>query len=185
MEATELPPLDGDYPDLEPEPDETRSANVIEALKAQRSRIAETRTLDVAVPGWGELLFLRLGPISAEAQARIVERSTRRKASTHYANVDFLIAACRGVYGCTPSDRELTQLLDDEGDPLALDVRLSDALGLGPVRSAREVVELLFARANSPTFAIGSVTSEWAEWATDASGEVDEAFLGESRAATR
>lgn len=171
--------------DFEPDADETKSRSVIEALKAQHARVAEERTLDVAVPGWANMLVLRLGPISAGAQARIVEKVSRRKLSTHASNVDFLVAAFRGIYGRTrPDDRELTHVVDENGEPMGLDERLAEAINLGEVHSAREVVERLFSRANSPTFALDAVVSEWGEWARDASEEVDEDFLGESPAAT-
>lgn len=176
METRELPPLDDDFPAI---PSETKSASVIDALRAQRSRIAETRSLDVDVPGWHDLLVLRLGSIEPAVAVKIAERSEKRKLSAHLANIDLLVAVCRGVYGRTPDDPELVQLVDEDGDPLGLDDRLAAMLDLGEVKTARDVVERLFARANSPTFAIGGIMSEWTEWAQGSADEIDEEFLGE------
>lgn len=160
-----------------PTPEAGAQSSVIEALKAQRQRVAADRSFDVVVPGWGDLLVLRLGSITGKQQAKISDRAQR---TSENVNAAFLVAAFRSAWGRTSSSGELTMLADEDGDPFGLDKRLADALDLGPVSSAREVLELLFARANSPTIAITSASNEWLEWARSESDEIDEDFLGES-----
>jgi hypothetical protein len=180
-----LPPYDGDV-DMPDDDDEIKfppslpsaTANVLDALKAQRARAVEERTYDVVVPGWGDLLVLRLGAITGQQQQRLVERAQRRTAQTN-ADADFLIAAFREVLGRATPQGELAVLVDADGDQVGLDERLAHLLDLGPVRRARDVLDLLFARANSPSLAIASAANEWLEWARSASDEIDEDFLGE------
>jgi hypothetical protein len=152
------------------------TSTVLDALKAQRARVAAEHTIDVLVPGWGGLLALRLGPITSQQQAKIGERAQK---TTVHADAALLISAFRAVLGRARPTDEFTVLPDEEGDPLGLDKRLADRLDLGPVSSAREVVDALFARANAPSIAISGATGEWFEWARSASEEIDEDFLGE------
>lgn len=152
------------------------STTVLDALKAQRARVARERSFDVLVPGWGELLALRLGPITGQQQAKLVDRAQRSSANVDAA---FLISAFRAVLGRAHASDEFTAILDDDDDPIGLDKRLAQRLDLGTVQSAREVLEALFAGANSPTLAISSAANEWLEWARSASDEIDEDFLGE------
>jgi hypothetical protein len=174
----QAPPIEFDD-EFEPERPSPASPTLIETLKAQRQKVAQERSLDVVVPGWNELLVLRLGPISSEAQTRLFERLQRTR-NTVTANVDTLIAAFRSVLGRATSNGELVELVDAEELPVGLDERLAELLGLGPVRSAREVVSALFAGANSPTLAITAAAGEYVEWAQSAREDVDEEFLGES-----
>lgn len=161
-----------------PVPSKAAGANVLEALKAHRARVAEEQTYDLVVPGWHELLLLRLGSITSEQQQRLVERAQRRKVVAS-ADADFLIAAFREALGRATPGGELGVLVDRDGDPVGLDERLAGLLDLGPVRSARDVVQALFSQANSPSLALSSSMMEWLEWARSASDEIDETFLGE------
>lgn len=180
LEATQVlePYDDDDEPSAAPGPPNAASANVLEALKAHRARVSEEQTYDLVVPGWHELLVLRLGSITAEQQQRLVERAQRRRVSSS-ADADFLIAAFREALGRATPTGELGVLVDSDGDPVGLDERLAGLLDLGPVRSARDVVDALFSQANSPSLALASSMMEWLEWARGANEEIDEAFLGE------
>jgi hypothetical protein len=152
------------------------SSTVLDALKAERARAAEPQTFDLDVPGWHGKLRLRLGSITAQQQQRIIERAQRRNAN---AQLDFLVAAFREVLGRARTSEPFQLLVDDDGDPLGLDERLADKLGLGPVSSARDVVMTLFGSANSAPVAITNAAGEWLEWAGSANGEIDQDFLGE------
>jgi len=158
---------------------EAADANVLGALKRARARVAEQQTYDLAVPGWRDLLVLRLGPISGTQQQRIIDRATRRSSAPSSADTDLLVAAFREVLGRATPTSELAVLVDADGDPVGLDERLANLLDLGPVHSAREVVHVLFAGANSPPAAIQAASGEWVEWARSADDEVNEGFLGE------
>lgn len=158
------------------EPVSTASTSVLDALKAQRAKLAETQTFDVDVPGWRGLLVLRLGSITQQQQQRIGVRVQQRNATP---DLDFLVAAFREVLGRARSSDALELLVDSDGDPIGLDERLAVALDLGVVTSARDVLQRLFAGANSPTLAIASAANDWLEWARSANSEIDEDFLGE------
>jgi hypothetical protein len=167
-----------DEPEL-PEQPRSASPSLIETLKAQRAKLSSERSFDLVVPGYGELLVLRLGSISADQQARLAERIQRGR-NTRNASVDTLVTAFRSLLARPKPDADLEQLVDDEGDPLGLDDRLAEKLDLGPVRTARDVLEALFRGANSPTLAITAAASEFFDWGTGASDEIDEDFVGES-----
>lgn len=153
-------------------------SSVLSALKAQRARVAATRTYDVVVPGWRELLVLRLGPITGAQQQRIIERAQRGKGAN--VDLDFLVAAFQQVLGRSTPDGELAVIVDADGDAVGLDERLAAMLDLGPVQTARQGMLALFAGANAPSLAIASAANEYLEWARSANSEIDEDFLGES-----
>jgi hypothetical protein len=153
-------------------------SSVLSALKAQRARVASTRTYDVVVPGWNELLVLRLGPINGGQQQRIIDRAQRGK--TANVDLDFLVAAFQQVLGRKTPEGELAVLVDADGDAVGLDERLAAMLDLGHVQTARQGMLALFAGANAPSLAITSAANEYLEWARSANTEIDEDFLGES-----
>lgn len=161
---------------LERPTEQPAGASVLEALKAQRAVIAEQHTFDVAIPGWNDLLVLRLGAITGQQHAKIIERAARTSRSI---DTDFLTAAFREVLGRDKPDGELTLLVDGDGDPVGLDKRLAAMLDLGEVQSARDVLVALFSGANSPPTAIANVSNDWLQWARSAGDDVDEAYLGE------
>jgi hypothetical protein len=173
-----FPTSDDDDLDVVEQP-RPASPSLIEVLKAQRAKLSDERTFDLLVPGYGELLVLRLGPISADQQARLAERIQRGR-NTRNASVDTLVTAFRSLLARPTPTAALEQLVDDEGDPLGLDDRLAEKLDLGPVRTARDVLEALFRGANSPTLAITAAASEFFDWGASAGEEIDEDFLGES-----
>lgn len=155
----------------------TTPTSVLDALRAQHARAAAAQTFDVVVPGWGDLLVLRLGSITSAQQQRLIERA---RSQSRTVDADFLAAAFQSIHGRATSTGDLVEIVDDDGDSIGLDRRLADLLGLGPVKSARQVLDLLFSRANSPALAISAAASEWSEWARGANDDVDEGFLGES-----
>jgi hypothetical protein len=157
--------------------DTFESEEHLDALKAQRRQVAAAHHFDVVVPGWRELLVLRLGSITGAQQQRIVERA--RTNPNANVDVDFLVAAFVSVLGRSTPTGALAVLVDDEGDPVGLDKRLADMLELGVVRNARDVCVALFAGANSPSLALSSAANEWLEWGRSANEEIDEDFLGE------
>lgn len=157
---------------------ETASTAVLDVLRAQRDRVVQEHVFDVVVPGWRDLLVLRLGAVSGPQMERLTARLGRPNATATF-NVGVIVASFRSVLGRTTPTGELTTIVDSDGDPVGLDKRLADALGLGPVESAREVVERLFQYANSPTFALAAAANEWGEWARGAGDEIDESFVGE------
>jgi len=150
---------------------------VLDALKAARARHAGERTYDAVVPGWLDLLVLRLGPISGQQQERLFDRPGRVRSAT--VNAGILVAAFRGAYGRTTPTGDLELIVDEDGDPCLLDQRLADRLDLGEVHSAREMLERLFSSANSPSLAIAGIANEYGEWARGAGDEIDDEFVGE------
>lgn len=153
----------------------TTTLSALGKLKQQRQRIAATRSFDVVVPGWGGLLVLRLGPVTGEQQSRIVERA---RGSTARVDLDFLVAAFKEVlFRETP--QSVLEIVTDDDVPVGLDRRLAEALDLGKVDSARDVMRALFSQTNSPPQAIAGASNEWADWARSANDEIDEDFLGE------
>ena len=63
------------------------NTNLLSQLRTQRSEIAEEATLDIIVPGYGDCLGLRLGPVPMREFALMIERSTRSKAPTQEADL--------------------------------------------------------------------------------------------------
>ena len=188
-ETTELEPwadIDDDLDEtlvIAPEPTVAGSSLIAE-LKAQRAAMSVEHTLDLDVPGWHGRLVLRFGAVSSEQQsaliARLVEaRTNRRSAVAAVANIDLLIAAYRCALGRT-RDGELAVIPGPDGEPAGLKTLVVDVLELGDAPTARAAMRLLYAGANSPEAALQAHGTEWNEWATEESEEVDERFTGES-----
>jgi hypothetical protein len=180
-ETQVLPPAPRDEAWPSPNGDEGRSRSVLDALRAQRRERVAARTLVLEVPGWLGHLGLRLGPIPGRQLDRIVERAESSKSPerTFNANADTLIAACVEVLGREETSQEFITLTDEEGEPLRLDARLAEKLGLEADR-ARGVVRELYRNANSVEMAVGAAATQYTEWATSANEELDEELLGES-----
>lgn len=157
--------------------DDHADPSLLGMLKAQRSTLAQQHTLDLPVPGWRNMLALRLGPISGAQQARLFERVQKHPAA---ANVDTVIAACQSVLGRAREVDAWEVLADTDGEPFKLDYLLAEQLGIEDAKTAREVVGALFEGANSPGLALASFANEYLEWARESSEEVNEEFLGES-----
>jgi len=168
-------PFQPDEPDEE-EQLEVAPPSLFEELRKQRANLAEPSTFDVEVPGWRGHLVLRLGPISGAQQQRISERVQRPGGAD---DADVIVAAFRQALGRSVPGGPLQLLADEDGDPVGLDERLAERLGLGTVGRARDVVKKLFGGANNPPIAITAAVADYMRWSRNEDENVDEEFLGE------
>lgn len=159
-------------------------ASVFDALRAKRAEHNAESFYDLDVPGYQGLLVLRLGPIPGPTLSALRARMEKSRAPErdYNLNADYLIAACRDVLVRGSVDDPLVPA-DDE-DPMRLDVRLAEALGLTST-SARDTVHQVYGAAPSPELAISVAVGRYLEWAAAMNVEDDEAFMGESPAAPR
>lgn len=189
-ETVELTPAawldDDEPPELEPGELEPAVADrsLIAELKAQRATMGAEHTLDLDVPGWRGKLVLRFGAVSPDQQARLIGRlvEARTKARSQIAavaNIDLLVAAYRCALA-RARDGELAVIPGADGEPAGLKELVVDVLELGEATTARAAMRALYAGANSPEAALQAHGTEWNEWATEESEEVDERFAGES-----
>jgi hypothetical protein len=158
-------------------------SSLVEALRARRAAQAAGHSHDLVVPGWKGQLVIRCGPIGGAVMTALRERAEKSRSPERdfNLNADTLIAACREVLGRASPDGDLTTLVDDDGEPVRIDSRLAELLGIETQRGrAREVLLALYAGANVPEVAIGVAGGEYMEWASSANAEVDEDLLGES-----
>lgn len=177
-------PMVGGEPeeDAPSEPPAAEPNSILEAVQAEWEKHAQERYFDYTVPGTGQRLVLRLGPLPGGMLSRLRERLERSKNPERDVNLnaDVLIAACRGVYGRTRPGAPLEELGDDDG-PYGLDVRLGKALPyMGEPDTARAVVRGLFSGANDPGFAVVAAGAEYIDWAGSSDADVSEDLLGES-----
>lgn len=159
-------------------------SSVFEALRAKRAEHSAESIFDVDVPGYQGLLVLRLGPIASAKLSALRARMEKSRAPERDANLnaDYLIAACRDVLVRQSVDEPLAPA--DVDEPMRLDSRLAEALGLS-ASSARDVVRQVYGAAPSPELAISVAVGRYLEWAAAMNVEDDEAFMGESSAAPR
>jgi hypothetical protein len=159
-------------------------SSVFDVLRAKRAEHSVDSTFDVEVPGYQSLLVLRLGPIPGATLSALRARMEKSRAAERdfNLNADYLIAACRDVLTRKTQDEQLAP--PDEDEPMRLDVRLAEALGL-TATSAREVVRQLYGAAPSPELAVQVAVGRYLEWAAAMDVEDDETFMGESPAASR
>jgi hypothetical protein len=180
-QTVELDPVEvngsGELPSPTGEPD-----SVLQALRARRQTHAADRHVDLDVPGYRGLLVLRLGPIPSQTMSRLRERAERSRSPErdYNLNADTLIAACRQVLGRARPTDELQLLVDPEGEPVRIDERLAELLGVEGVKDARGMLRVLYEGANSPELAVAAAGGQYVEWASGANNEIDEELLGES-----
>jgi hypothetical protein len=155
--------------------------SVLDRLKKQRNVIAETRTVDIGVPGFAGLLVLRLGVLPRKKLAEITTRAAKPDISADELfnlNADTLINACREVLARNSRDEPLRSI-DPDGETVKIDTHLARLLGMPDATRSREVVQVLFGAVPSPELAVGVATGEYMTWASSANDELDEEFQGE------
>jgi hypothetical protein len=165
--------------------EEQPTSPVLAAIRAEREKAAARHVYDLDVPGYGDLLVIRMGPLGGTQATRLRERWTASKDPNKdfNLNADTIISACREVLG-RPTPMEPLQPLAPE--PLVIDHELADTLQL-PVESlngakptARQVLRALFSAAHDPDLAIGVAGGEFMAWLASADEQVSEEALGES-----
>jgi hypothetical protein len=160
--------------------------SILDRLRAKRSEHAAQRQLDLEVPGYDGLLALRLRPISGRTLGVLGERrdSSSSPERDFNLNADTLIAACRAVLVRSDRSHSWSVLPDGDGEPVRLDERCAERLGVdardpnGKPR-ARLLVKALFSGANAPDLAVARLVGTYGEWATTANEDVDQELLGE------
>lgn len=160
------------------------SSTVFSMLRAKRAAHTAEQTYDIAVPGYGDSLVIRCGPLAGAKFTVFRERHERSRSPERdfNLNVDILLAAVRDVLARETPDGELQPL--DSDDPIGLDERLAHGLGL-TASSGRELARELFALAPIPEVALNTLMGGYMEWATGVNADADESFAGESLAASR
>jgi len=155
--------------------------SVLDLLRATRATYTAEQIYDIAVPGYDDLLVLRLGPLPGAKITVFRERHERSKSPERdfNLNADLLIAAVHDVLARRTQDGELQPL--DADDPIGLDERLADGLDLH-ARSGRELVRELFGAAPIPEVALNTLMGGYMDWATGVNNDADETFAGESPA---
>lgn len=158
-------------------------SSIFELLKAKRAAHVVERTYDVDVPGYGGLLVIRCGSLPGSWLSKTADRreTSRSPERDFNANADTLIAACREVLARPSIDDELQPL--DEDEPMQIDERLAEGLGIDVTRG-RLLVRQLFGAAPIPELALGDAMGGYIEWARAVNADADEAFAGEAPAAS-
>jgi len=159
---------------------------VWERLREQRARLEEDRHIDLGVPGTGDQVGLRLGPIPGATQAALAKRqqASRSRERDFNLNADFVIAASQAVL--VRDNPDLPWRVDEgsDGEPHTLS-DLPALLGRPDIQNAREVIRYLFSWAPSPDLALTFFVAEYINWASASEVEVVEELAGESQAAQR
>jgi len=158
------------------------SSTVLSMLRAKRAAHTAAQTYDISVPGYDELLVLRCGPLPGAKFTVFRERHERSRSPERdfNLNADMLLAAVQDVLVRRTPDDELQPL--DADDPIGLDERLAQGLGLN-AKSGRELTRELFGAAPIPEMAVNTLMGSYMEWATGVNADADETFAGESPAA--
>ena len=157
----------------------SEGGSVLDALRARREQLAEDHTLNIAVPGYEELLFVQLTVIPSRQLQTIrdrAERSNSPDAETN-ANADLLINGCQDILARANADDDLAPI--DDREATTIGKRLAELLKLDD-SSARATLVDLFRAAPSPDLAIGVAAGEYVQWMRSGNQEIDETLLGES-----
>jgi hypothetical protein len=161
--------------------------SILDQLGEIRQEIKEqAEPLDLEVPGYKGLLFVRFRPFPVARTERKVEQFQRqvKKKQPIVLNsaCDTLIDACEQLL-VKNTDGELIPI--DEDMPVGFEQRLAEMLkmpGADQMTSARQVIKGLFPTEQS-ILKMASTVNEWLQG--ELNEEADEEFLGESEGTTR
>ena len=161
------------------------ASSAFDVLREKRREHTASQSFDLNVPGYGDLLVLRCGPISGALFSRFRERHERSRSPERdfNLNADVLLAACQEVLWRPVPDAQPDAFSDDD-EPMTLDERLAEGLGFAAT-SGRELVRQLFGAAPIPEVSLSNTMNGYMEWATALNAEADQEFAGESPAAPR
>jgi hypothetical protein len=151
-------------------------ASHLDWLRARHEAITADRTLDLEVPGYQGRLVVRYGRVPWATIARAQDQLAnpgRDGQGTLFAQIDFIIAACREVL-VRDAGGELVPV-DPSGKTRRFDADLAHLFG-AEVNTARETVRYVFG--NDP--AVATHAGELLSWTVDTDADVQDEFMGES-----
>jgi hypothetical protein len=149
--------------------------SILTELRAKREELRGDHTVDLEVPGYQGLLWVRYGTIPLK-EAELLGKEVMKEQKdmrTLLGAVDTLIAACRGVY--VKSGDELVSIDTTQDVPVLFDQRLADLLDFQSSGGARGVVRGTF----SNDYAIVQQSIVLSRWMQNTSLDVSEVNLGE------
>lgn len=152
------------------------SQSLLDSVIASREEIRGEHHLDLEVPGYKGVLWLRFKLIPFKQTEQMGERlrreSKKLESMTLTGAIDTLIAGCEQVM---LKDGDTLHPIDPAAEPpVKLEQRLAELLRF-EADTARKVVRELFGN----DYAITQTAVRLSRWMTDTTREVDEDFLGE------
>jgi hypothetical protein len=166
----------------EPQPIQAAPGDsVLDAVRKRREALVQDRYLDLEVPGYNRCLVLRCGPIDAKKLGQVRERAAKVGGGAAMLdfgfNADVITDSCREVLGRRSPEDEL-EGIDPEGEPVRIDARLAELLGVKADR-ARDLLRALYSGAPSPEVAIERAQIDLYQWSSGQEAELEEDLLGE------
>lgn len=159
----------------------------IQQVRAERDEAVKDEALKMGVPTWGTVeaptLVIEYGIVEREllvkfqTEARKKQRKGEPGAGTEI-DIRFLATACRAVYLRNPETNKLVKL-EKNGDPIRIDRRLGELLGLDPESDGKNSVTLFMYLVKHNEVALGSHALSVARWMANTSREVEDQVLGE------
>jgi hypothetical protein len=109
-----------------------------------------------------------------------IEARKRKKDPGAGTDIDikFLCTSAQAVYLRSPETDKLVKIVKD-GQPVRLDKRLSEMLGLDPDGEGKNSHTLVMYLVKSNTVALGSLAVTVATWMANTSREVEDELVGE------
>jgi hypothetical protein len=157
--------------------------SVLDKLREKRNEIAEGRTVELAIPGYGDTLVARYRAIPYREVTKARKKNAKRSGSDPDAELRFgtsmLARACDAMLVRPDEDGGLVELqttVPEFGDePVRYDKRLAEAVGMDPAmaNSASAVIRFVFG-ADDSTWALMRHAEAYEEWL--ASNETDADF---------
>ena len=152
-------------------------ASIRDQIRAEREAIASEKTLDLLVPGYSGLLAVRYRSISDRELEGYLKKAQRESGQDMRSNYDLLIEACETILYREAEDQEFTPALDENGDEIRFDIRLSEMLGMNAT-SARETIAEFFSPGGAQPLAVAQHIGAVADWLQGKASEIDPALLG-------
>lgn len=152
-----------------PRPAGAGGSALLDKLRARREALAADRSVDLAVPGYGGDLIVRLRPLEWLELRKIVLRAEASKnpRAELYAQAETIAQATVEVLG--PGGAAL-----DADRVLTFDRHLADLLGFEPAESSARAVVLGVMNGNY--LGLSTMFADYQEWLRDATAEIDEAL---------
>lgn len=155
--------------------------SVIDAVKARRRELGESKTLTLAIPGYDGRLAVRYHTLSGEVFNRLVgARALRGGQIPEHVNADILIQACDAVLvedgGTLKPIGDVAGIETAADDPVKFDSRLAEILEL-EADTAREVVHEVFSPKGRRDLTYPGHAAALVSWMQGNEEEIDQSLL--------
>lgn len=162
-------------------PESPLGASMMDQIRAQHKKLADSQDTIISVPGYEELLAVKYRVLDVQREINDINRRTSREFSDPivaalYSTLDAMARACVEIFAVRGDDNvPLSEAFGPDTPPIRYDQKLAEFMDFKDVETAREVILRLFAE-NEPMIMDHGIRLN--RWMTNTSRQVNDSFAG-------